>query len=129
LRALWDAPDALEQPYRGFVQLLILTGQRRGEVSGLTWGELDLESRLWTLPAVRAKNGVEHTIPLPDQAVEVLRGLPRVAGSEFVFTISGRSHIRGYGIVKRRLDALLPADTPAWVFHDIRRTVASGMAR
>ena len=129
LRALWDAADALEQPYRGFVQLLILTGQRRGEVSGLTWSELDLETKLWTLPAGRAKNGVEHTIPLSDQAVAIVRSLPRIAGSEFVFSISGRSQIRGYGIIKRRLDALMPADIPPWVLHDIRRTVASGMAR
>jgi len=129
LRALWGAADALEQPYRGVVQLLVLTGQRRGEVSGLTWREIDLETKLWTLPAGRAKNGVEHAIPLPDQAVEILKSIPRVAGSEFVFTISGRSHIRGYGIIKRRLDGLMPADVAPWVFHDIRRTVASGMAR
>lgn len=129
LRALWDAADAMEQPYRGFVQLLILTGQRRGEVSGLTWGELDLESKLWTLPAGRAKNGVEHAIPLPDQVVAIFRSIPRIAGSDFVFTISGRSPIRGYHVTKRRLDKLMPTDVPPWVLHDVRRTVTSGMAR
>jgi integrase len=128
LRALWDAADVLEQPYRGFVQLLILTGQRRGEVSGLTWGELDLDAKLWTLPAARAKNGVEHTIPLCDAVIAILRSIPRISGSDFVFSITGRSPIKGFGIVKRRLDELMPG-MPAWVIHDIRRTAASGMAR
>jgi integrase len=45
-----------------------------------------------------------------------------------VFTINGRGPIRGTHLVKRRIDKLVPP-TPPWVLHDIRRTVASGMAR
>jgi len=61
LKALWQAASAFEWPYRGFVQLLILTGQRRREVSGMTQREIDLDANLWTLPAARAKNSIEHT--------------------------------------------------------------------
>jgi integrase len=109
--------------------LLVLTGQRRREVSELRWQEIDLGTKLWTLPAARAKNSIEHSIPLSDRTVEVLRGLPRIDDSQFVFTLSGRAPIRGTQLVKRRIDALMPPDTQPWVLHDIRRTVASGMAR
>ena len=129
LAAVWLAADALEQPYAAFVQLLVLTGQRLREVSELEWGEIDLEKRVWVLPRKRAKNRIEHMIPLSDQTIEILKALPRIAGSDFVFTINGRHPIRGTHQVKRRLDALIPPDTPPWVLHDIRRTVASGMAR
>lgn len=129
LRAVWQAANVLEWPYRGFVQVLILSGQRRNEVSGMTWLEIDFENRVWTLPAARAKNSVEHTIPLSDQAVAILKSVLRIANSEFVFTISGARPIQGHHIIKRRLDALTPPETPPWVLHDIRRTVASGMAR
>jgi integrase len=129
LRVVWEAADALAWPYRGAVQLLILTGQRRNEVTAMTWRELDMDANLWTLPAARAKNGVEHQIPLPDMVVEMLKACPRIDGSDFVFTMNGRNPIRAHYLVKRRLDSLMPPDTPPWVLHDIRRTVASGMAR
>jgi integrase len=128
LRAVWEAADALEPVYAGFIKLLILTGQRLREVSELEWKEIDLDAKLWTLPGVRAKNSIEHVIPLSDQAVDILKALPRIAGSDFVFTINGRNPIRGIHQVKRRIDKLAPP-MPPWVLHDIRRTGASGMAR
>jgi integrase len=128
LRTVWEAADAFEPVYAGFIKLLILSGQRLREVSEMEWKEIDLDAKLWTLPGKRAKNGVEHTIPLSDLAVEILRCLPRIDGSGFVFTTNGRNPIRGAHQAKRRLDALVP-DIPPWVLHDIRRTVASGMAR
>jgi integrase len=128
LKAVWEAADALEPVYAGFIKLLILTGQRLREVSEMEWKEIDLDAKLWTLPAARAKNSIEHSIPLSDQTVEILKALPRIAGSDFVFTINGRNPIRGTHSVKRRIDTLAPP-MPPWVLHDIRRTVASGMAR
>src|ERR1700730_9841987 len=128
LKAVWEAADALEPVYAGFIKLLILTGQRLREVSEMEWKEIDLDAKLWVLPGKRAKNGVEHSVPLSDAAVEILRGLPRIDDSEFVLTINGRNPIRGIHQVKRRIDKLLPP-VPPWVLHDLRRTVASGMAR
>jgi integrase len=129
LRALWEAADAMVPPYSAFIQFLVLTGQRRSEVAGMAWREIDLEAKTWTLPAARAKNGVEHQIPLSDLAVEILKALPRIDGSDFVLTISGQNAMRGFSVIKRRLDSLMPQDVRPWVFHDVRRTVASGMAR
>jgi len=128
LRTVLDTADALEPVYAGLIKLLILTGQRLREVSEMEWKEIDLDAKLWTLPAKRAKNSIEHSIPLLDQTIEILKALPRIAGSDFVFTINGRNPIRGAHLVKRRIDKLGPP-IPPWVLHDIRRTVASGMAR
>jgi integrase len=111
------------------MHLLILTGQRRNEVAAVTWREIDLAGKLWTLPASRAKNGIEHEIPLSDMAVEILSTCPRIADSDYVFTVNGRNSMRAFYLAKRRIDALMPAETAPWVMHDIRRTVASGMAK
>jgi integrase len=129
LKAVWLASGALGHPYREFVQLLILCGQRRSEVGELKWSEIDLDAKLWTLPKDRAKNGCQHEIPLSDSAVDILRAMPRIAGSEYVFTLSGQLPIQGFYLIKKRLDDLLPPDTPGWTLHDLRRTFASGMAR
>ncbi|MEJ0092588.1 MAG: site-specific integrase [Methylocella sp.] len=116
-------------PYGHVAQILILTGQRRSEVTDLAWSELDLDARTWTLPAVRAKNKREHTIPLSDPAIAILKTAPRIAGSEFVFTFSGDNPLVGYALIKRRLDDLLPKDMIPWRLHDLRRTFASNLAR
>jgi integrase len=128
LAAVWRAAEGLETPYNGFIKLLILTGARRSEVAEMMWREIDVDGRLWTLPAARAKNATEHQIPLSNSAIDVLRALPRIAGSDLVFTLSGRVPIRGFHIVKTRVDDLMPA-CPPWTLHDLRRTFASGCAR
>ena len=53
-------------------EFLILTAARSGEVRGATWSEVDLEARLWTIPASRMKVGKEHIVPLSDAAIAVL---------------------------------------------------------
>jgi integrase len=129
LKAVWRAAEALDQPYREFVQLLILTGQRRSEVAEMRWSEIDLDVKLWTLPKERAKNHRQHEIPLSASVIGILRAIPQIAGSDFVFTLYGRRPICGFHLIKERLDGLLPPDMSAWVFHDLRRTFASGLAR
>jgi len=128
LKNLWGACDALGWPFGPLVQLLILTGQRRSEISEMRWAEVDLAAATWTLPRERVKNDQEHVVPLSDAAIAILQRLPHVAGSHYVFT-HGAKPVAGFNNVKRRLDALMPAGTPAWVFHDLRRTFASGCAR
>ena len=128
LRGIWLAADKLDGPFAALTKLLLLTGQRRDEVARMTWSEVDLNSRLWTLPKERSKNGKPHDIPLSKPAVEILELLPRI-GDTFVLTTDGKSASSNYGANKRRLDALLPCDMPPWWLHDLRRTAASGMAR
>lgn len=130
LRSVWKACDMSGWPFGPLVQLLILTGQRRDEVAAMRWSELDLDAKVWTLPKSRVKNGIEHSVPLSAATVAILKGLPRVKGSDgFVFTTTGTTAVSGFARAKERLDTLTIADMPHWTLHDLRRTFASGCAR
>ena len=130
LALLWSAATRLGGPFATLVQLLALTGQRRSEVARMEWAEIDLANSLWTLPAARCKSGKSHEVFLSQPAVAILQAFPRFAEGNFVLsTDGGLTASSNYGANKRRLDALLPADFKAWRLHDLRRSVASGMAR
>jgi integrase len=58
------------------LELLILTAGRGGEVRGATWAEIDLQAKTWVIPGTRMKAGVEHRVPLSDDAVDLLAGMP-----------------------------------------------------
>jgi integrase len=128
LRAVWLAADEIGGSFGALVKLLMLTGQRRDEVAGMLWAEIDTEARLWSLARERVKNDSSHDVPLSKPAIEILEALPRI-GSRFVLTTNGESPSSNYGKNKRRLDALLPTDLSPWRLHDLRRSAASGMAR
>ena len=67
------------------LELLILTATRPNETFSARREEFDLDENRWVIPADRMKAAREHEIPLSDRAVEVLRSVPRVSGSEYVF--------------------------------------------
>lgn len=67
------------------LEFAILTAARSGEVRGATWAEIDLDAATWTIPADRMKAGREHVVPLSGQALDLLRGLPRLGTSALVF--------------------------------------------
>lgn len=67
------------------LEFAILTAARSGEVRGAAWGEVDLDAKVWTVPATRMKAGREHRVPLSDAAVRVLRTLPRIESEPLVF--------------------------------------------
>jgi len=126
LRQVWQTAGELG-PYGAMVRLLILTGQRRGEVAGMEWGELDLEDRLWMLPRERVKNKRRHEVPLSPQAVAIIQSLPRIS-DKYAFSSNGTAPANNFSYNWARLRGLL-GDMPPWVIHDLRRTAASGMAR
>jgi integrase len=128
LRNVWLAADKMGGPFGALVKLLALTGQRRDEVARMQWSEINLQTCLWSLPADRTKNNRAHEIPLSAAAVSTIMALPRI-GDKFALTNDGAAPASNYAANKRRLDALLPADMADWVLHDLRRSVASGMAR
>jgi integrase len=128
LRRVWQAADTMGGPFGALVKLLIATGQRRGEIAGLMWPEIDLDKRLICFPRERVKNNRAHDIPLNAQAISVIREAPRIS-DRFVFALNSDGPINGFSKNKTQLDTLLPTDMQPWTLHDIRRTVASGMAR
>jgi integrase len=129
LRLIWEAANKIGGPFGTLVQLLILTGQRRSEVAEMRWTELDLKARLWTLPRERVKTNQAHQVPLNGAAVALLTSTPQIGNGRFVLTSTDMSPSNGFSKGKRRLDAILPKDLPPWRLHDLRRSVASGMAR
>ena len=64
------------------LEFLVLTAARSGEVRGATWGEINLEQKLWTIPAARMKAGVEHQVPLTDRAVNILNLVSQLQDSD-----------------------------------------------
>ena len=67
------------------LEFLILTAARSSEALGATWQEIDLDTAVWVIPAERMKAGKEHRVPLSRRVLSLLRTLPRVAGSDYVF--------------------------------------------
>jgi integrase len=119
------ASQKIGGPYAGIVQLLALTGQRRDEVAGLTFEELDLVGRVWTLPRTRTKNAKTHVVHLSEQSMAVLRGVER--HGPYVFSPTGNKPFQNFSQDKRLLDQL--SGVTNWRLHDLRRTCVSGMAR
>jgi integrase len=130
---IWRASEQLDPVMRGVLRILILTGQRRREVSEMRWHELDLHEARWVLPGERVKNGRQHTVPLSIPVLDILSKIPRVADCPFVFTLDGKTAIADLDRRKQRLDQIIAADGEQplvpWVLHDARRSVATGMAR
>jgi integrase len=145
IRWFWQACDEIGWPFGAVFKLLLLTAQRRDEVGGMKWTEIDVDKRTWTLPRHRVKSDRGHEVHLSDAAIEVLRSLPRIvsAGNErdLVFTVTGTTAVSGFGNAKRRFDLIMAearrhslglsehTKIPDWRLHDLRRTAATGMAR
>jgi integrase len=107
-----------------FWRLLFLTGQRRGEVLAARWEDLDLDRARWTL---RVKGGKTHTLPLPSQAVEALEAVWPISGRT-PFVCSGTA-IRGHlWNPQKTVARVRAASGVTFRVHDVRRTVASGLA-
>ena len=69
------------------LEFTILTAARSGEARGMTWGEVDLENKLWTVPAGRMKAQAEHQVPLSDAAMSILHAMheDNLKPTDFVF--------------------------------------------
>ncbi len=130
LGAVYQHALAYPYPYGAIVSLLILTGQRRGEIAALRWDWIDGDTI--TLPSTVTKNRRSHTFPLGETASAVIAGIPQIGDHLFPAT---RSHIRGkpttifagWSKSKPRFDKGL--DVEPYTLHDIRRTFASTLAR
>ena len=67
------------------LELCILTAARSGEILGMRWSEIDLDKKIWTVPAERMKAGRQHRVPLSSRAIAILRQLQKLKAGEFVF--------------------------------------------
>jgi integrase len=125
----WNATSEVPYPFGPFARLLLLTGQRRTEVAGMTWGEVNLDLATWTIPATRTKNSERHEVHLAHAVLDIIKAVPRISSDKgYVFTTNGKTHVTGYSRAKSCIDKRM-SPMPTWTFHDLRRTAASGMAK
>ena len=128
LRRFWTRLDsaAMSDATRDILRLQLLTACRVGEVAGMRWEELQLESRLWTIPARRNKSKRDHLVPLSAPAIDILDEIPREHAC--VFHARGDSdHVTSIAVghaLRKNLDHFGLTDFRT---HDIRRTVATGI--
>jgi len=120
---------------REALTLVLLTGCRSGEIISGRWRDIDLDRDVWTMR--ETKNGEPHDVMLPQQAVELLRyrqGIDKI----FVFpSPRGCQHVaqKALGLAQytaRHAAGHKPVEDPIevpWTVHDLRRTVATGLAR
>lgn len=136
LKQIWEQAPKTHKCFGPIVRLLIVTGQRREEVTGLDWDELDREGREWRLPSHRTKNGEPNSVPLNDLAIAELDLAAK--GEKWpkhgrVFPTSTGAGFTGYAKGKDKLDRLIGETygqpLPPWRLHDLRRTLATGFQR
>jgi integrase len=112
----WSACDEIGWPFGPLFQLLLVTAQRRDEVGTMTFGELDLERRMWLIPREKAKNNRAHEVALSERALAIIAELREARGGIaeqkeplLVFTTNGKTPISGFSRAKERLDAKMEA--------------------
>jgi integrase len=114
------------------LKLQLATAQRKGEILGAEWSEIDLETRWWTIPDSKAKNGIAQRVPLSELAIELLKTVAEISKeSRWLFpSENGKSHMRGQSVDRavRRSDSVFEkAKIKHFTPHDLRRTAATHM--
>jgi integrase len=156
IRWFWSATAEIGWPFGPIARLLLLTAQRRDEVSKMSWPEIDLAKGVWVIPAARAKNGRAHEVHLSAGALAVLKSLPEPHRG-LIFSVTGDDAVSGFSRAKDRIDAAmlrlrrrelglpetdrelrrhlhlsdrkpLPVEIPHWTLHDLRRSAVTKMA-
>jgi integrase len=116
-----------QDQFSDIVRLLVLTGQRREEIGGLRWSEVDLDRGLIVLGPERTKNKRPHELPISTQVRAILERQPRRGGRDLVFGVRAGG-FSGWSDAKAALDANINGSVKPWHLHDLRRSCATGMA-
>jgi integrase len=124
IRALWKATGAAGPP-GPLLRFILLTACRRSEAAQMTYSEI-IDGD-WVIPAARYKTKTETILPLSKAAQDILNSIPRVAGSDFVFTATGAKPIAWFAQLKTAIDK--ECGFSDWTIHDLRRTARSLMSR
>ena len=145
LRAVWRAAERLGSPAGDAYKLLILTGQRKSQVTLARLEHFDLKEGLWTIPAEQegSKNDTPHILPLTVGIEAIVKACSHRRGYLFSTTLGTKPLTLGAKL-KKQIDALAleemrketieRGDDPAevklepWTNHDLRRTMRSGIS-
>jgi integrase len=127
LARIFRAANEREDSFGRVVSLLILTGQRRGEIANLQWSYIDTDAKLITLPKEAAKNGREHAFPYGQTVAAILNRIPPT--SPFLFRVDYLKHgFPDWTRTKSAFDHAIGITAP-WTLHDLRRTFSTNLAR
>jgi integrase len=124
LVTVWRAAEAEGFPYGPAVQLLVLSGARREEITKLKWSEIHGDEIV--LEGARTKTGTPHHIPLSPLALKIISKLPRFMSGEYLF--GAEKPPAGWSQARNRIDRIAKIE-PRWTIHDLRRTFATGLQR
>jgi integrase len=105
------------------LKLALVTGQRIGEVAGISLDEIDFPKALWNLPADRTKNGFAHTVPLSEMALDLIADARKSAIGGRLFRLNTQ---RVANLINQNRDRI---QVKHWTAHDLRRTVCTHMAK
>jgi integrase len=134
IKTLWNGlPTTLAKSVQcqRIIRLCLVTGQRVGEVAGMTRDELDLDGHEWRLPGARTKNGAPHSVPLSPLALGIIKEALADAGEGGPVFQCGRASLSPVAVARtvlRANDSERFGIAP-WSAHDLRRTALTGMAR
>lgn len=128
LKKICLAARRVRYPYGTFIELLLLTAQRRGEVAGMAWSELDFTTGLWTIPKERTKNGHPNYIPLTPRILAVLSDVPKRPGVDLLFSPDEKPEMPFSAFSKNKKAFDKECGVTGWCQHDLRRAATTYMA-
>lgn len=134
IKLFWQACNEMGWPFGPGFKLLLVTGQRRGEVFGASRSEF--KDGIWTIPSDRAKNGIAHIVPLPQLALDIIEALPFIEGSGKLFAVQDNPEAVSSGfskghprLLRKMAEKRDGKPVEHFVLHDLRRTAATVMQR
>jgi integrase len=126
LRLIWRQAEA-SGTFGALIQILLLTGQRRGAVVRMKWTDLTPDD-VWEIATEAREKGNAGALKLPEKAISIIRALPRFAGKPFVFAAArGNGPLTGFNKRKATFDKA--CGVSGWTLHDLRRSARSFMSR
>ena len=130
VKTVWRALEGFEEPWASLYRLMLLTGQRSGEVKAMRWTEIDGD--LWVIPAGKTKNRQEQRVPLSQAAlacIEALREESTSATWVFPSRLKNKPHVTSLERATARLRKACGPKVERFTPHDLRRTVATELSK
>lgn len=124
IRAVWTGCEA--GTFGALVRVGLLTGQRRAKLKAMKREDIAADGT-WSIPTEAREKNNPGKLKLSKQALEIINGQPEIEGNPYVFAGRGKKAFNSFSAGKRDLDKAVKI--APWVFHDLRRTAKSLMAR
>ena len=127
IEVLWKELDNEPAKIAAIFKMALLTAQRKAEVLGMRWEEVDLDTGWWVIPGERAKNGLAHRVPIESQTLQILREIKTRANDPVLVFPGGKAGQAIANLQKRMHELRVRTKIDDFKFHDLRRTAASHM--